>query len=289
MAVNYASRFDSKVDEAFSLASQAGLVTNNDYKFTGVKTVNVYSVPTAQMHNYTASGSDRYGTPEELSSNVQELTVTQDRSCSFTIDKLSRVQTPGVMDAGRALARQLRDVVIPEFDAHAFRKIALGAGGTSALVPDLTTNKPYSLFLNAQAYLGNHNVPLNGRIALVSYTFFNLLKQDPAFMRYGDRSQDMLIKGVMGQVDGVKIVAVPESRLPSVTAGSGSNAVTTYASFILCHPIATVAPKQLWDYKIHNDPPGLSGSRVDMRFLYDAFVLNKKRDAIFYQGPALSA
>ncbi|MBQ9346686.1 MAG: hypothetical protein IJT94_05000, partial [Oscillibacter sp.] len=285
MAVNYAARYDKAVDEKFSLESQAALATNNSYSFTGVKSVNVYSVGTATMTNYTTTGDNRYGSPQELQNNVQEMAVTQDRSCSFTIDKKSRVQTPGVMEAGKALARQLREVVIPEYDQYVFRKMALAAqtnGSKSTTDPDLTTNTPYKLFLAAQTYLGNHNVPMKGRVALVSYSFYGLLKQDPAFIRSGDQSQQMLMQGVVGMLDGVKIVAVPESRLPSATA-SGN---TTFASFILCHPSATVAPKQLWDYTVHNNPPGLSGQRVDMRFLYDAFVLDNKKDAIWYQGPA---
>ena len=158
MAVNYAARYDKAVDEKFSAESQAALVTNHNYTFTGCRTVNVYSVGTATMSNYTASGSNRYGSPQELQNTVQELTVTQDRSCSFTIDKKSRVQTPGVMDSGKALGRQLREVVIPEYDAYVFRKMALAAqanGSKDTTVPNLTTdaNKPYKLFLAAQAYL----------------------------------------------------------------------------------------------------------------------------------------
>ena len=278
MVINYAARYDKAVDEKFSQESQAALATNKNFNFTGVKTVNVYSVGTAAMHNYSLTGSDRYGAPEELQNTVQEMSVTQDRSTSFTIDKRSRVQTPGVMEAGAALSRQLLDVVIPEFDAYVFRKMAVAAqtnGSKSTTAPSKTN--AYSLFLDAQTYLGNHNVPVKGRVALCSYAYYNLLKQDSSFVKFGDQSQQMLMQGIVGMVDGVKIVAVPEGRLPSATASS----TTTYASFILCHPSAR-------DYTVHNNPPGLSGQRVDMRFLYDAFVLDNKKDAIWYQGPALS-
>ena len=134
MAVNYASKYSKKVDEAFTLESQASLVTNNDYEFTGARSVNVYSVGTAPMNDYQDSGTNRYGNPQELGTTVQELTVQRDRSCSFSIDKKSQVQTPGVLDAGRALARQLREVVIPEYDQYVFERMARGAGGTSSAV-----------------------------------------------------------------------------------------------------------------------------------------------------------
>ena len=88
--------------------------------------------------------------------------------------------------------------------------------------------------------MGNHNVPDKGRVAFCSYKFANLLKQDPAFMKYSNLSQEMVIKGVLGECDGVKIIKVPSSRLPAGCA------------FIMTHPCAATAPKQLEEYKTHD-------------------------------------
>jgi len=88
-----ASKFSNKVDEAFQRAALANLVTNNDYDFTGVKTVNVYSIPTVEMVDYTREGSNRYGTPGELGNDVQALTITKDRAWTFTIDKGNKTQS----------------------------------------------------------------------------------------------------------------------------------------------------------------------------------------------------
>ena len=93
-------------------------------------------------------------------------------------------------------------------------------------------------------------------------------------MRYGDAAQQMLIRGVIGEVDGCKIVKVPSGRLPSG------------CSFILTHPMAATAPRQLEEYKTHDNPPGISGWLVEGRVIYDCFVLGEKRSAIFYQGGA---
>ncbi|MCI6998042.1 MAG: hypothetical protein MR936_14995 [Eubacterium sp.] len=40
----------------------------------------------------------------------------------------------------------------------------------------------------------------------------------------------------------------------------------------------------LEDYKVHQDPPGISGPLVDGRICYDAFVLDNKAKAIYYQA-----
>lgn len=272
--VNLAEKFAKEVDERFYRASQAELALNRNYSFTGVQTVKVFSMPVVPMVDYSRNGVNRYGTPEDLGNAVQELTVTKDRAFSFVIDKGDDLQAGLTMNAGKALARQLREVCVPEFDAHVFKKLAVAAcakEGHSATTAATKANA-YELFLRGQEVLGNACVPDAGRVAFCSYTFANLLKQDPAFMKDGNRSQEMVEKGILGEVDGVKVVKVPSSRLP---AG---------CSFILTHPVACVAPKQLESYKVHTDPPGISGALVEGRMLYDAFVLNSKADAIFYHG-----
>ena len=93
MAQNYASKFAEKIDERFHRESQAMMaVGNHDYKFTGVKTVNVYSIPVVAMNDYTRTGANRYGTPEDLGTEVQALTITKDRSWTFVIDRGDKIK-----------------------------------------------------------------------------------------------------------------------------------------------------------------------------------------------------
>lgn len=278
--MNFAARYAKEIDERFTRASQAMLALNNNYTFTGVKTVNVYSIPTVPMTDYNragelygSSGGSRYGAVTNLQNNIQALTVTKDRSFTFAIDKGDKLQTEMVMDAGRALSRETLEVWVPEYDSYVFRKLAAEAQARGNYVATAATkSNAYELFLAGMESLGNKNVPDQGRVCFCSYGFANLLKQDPAFMRYGDKSQEMLIKGVIGEVDGCKIVKVPATRLP---AG---------AAFLLTHPIAATAPKQLEEFRIHDDPPGISGWLVEGRVIYDCFVLNEKADAIYYCG-----
>lgn len=274
--INLASKYSNKVDERFQKASQASLVTNNDYEFTGVETVNVYSIPTVAMNDYQRSGTNRYGEPGELGNNIQAMTVTKDRGWTFTIDKGNKTQSQMVMDAGKAAGRQVAEVVIPEYDAHVFKTLAIAACAKDGHYDTTTVTKSnaYEQFLAGQEVLGDAGAPDSGRVCLCSYKFANLLKQDAAFMKYGDMSQEMIKKGLLGECDGTKIVKVQRSRLPDG------------CDFIITHPIACCAPKQLDEYKIHTDAPGISGWLVEGRILYDAFVLNNKADAIYYHGSA---
>ena len=270
---NLATKYAREVDERFHRESQAMLALNNDYKFTGVQTVAVYSLPVVAMNDYQRAGTERYGKANDLGTSVQTMTVKRDRSFTFVIDKGDKIQSEMVTDAGEALSRQLREVCIPEFDTYVFKTLAAAAterGAYSGV--EATKDNAYELFLNAMEHLGNRAVPDKGRVCFCSYRFANLLKQDSAFMKYGDKSQEMLQQGVIGEVDGCKIVKVPASRLP---AG---------AAFLITHAVAATAPKQISDYKIHDNPPGISGSLVEGRMLYDCFVLKEKADAIFYHG-----
>ena len=270
---NLATKYSKQVDERFHRESQAMMALNNNYEFTGAETVKVYSIPVVAMTDYKRTGSNRYGTPSDLTRNVQTLTVKRDRAFTFIIDKGDKLQSQMVSDAGKALSRQLREVCVPEFDAYVFSALAAKATERGALCTTaLNKTNAYELFLQGQEYLGNRNVPDSGRVCFCTYKFANLLKQDSAFMKYGDKSQQMLVKGVIGEVDGTRIVKVPSSRLP---AG---------AAYLLTHPVAATAPKQLEDFKIHDNPPGISGWLVEGRLIYDCFVLNEKADAVFYCG-----
>lgn len=270
---NLASKYSKTIDERFHKESQAVLALSNDYKFTGVKTVNVYSIPIVPMTDYSRSGTSRYGTANDLSRNVQTLTVSKDRAFTFLIDRGDNLQDEMVTDAGLALARQVAEVWVPEFDSYVFQKLADAAvrNGSYAASP-VTTSNAYEMFLAGMEVLGDRNVPERGRVCFCTYNFANLLKRDAAFVRYGDAAQSMLAKGVIGEVDGCKIVKVPSGRMP---AG---------AAFLLTHATAATAPKQLEEFKIHDNPPGISGWLVEGRVIYDCFVLNEKAHAIYYHG-----
>ena len=246
--MNLAVAYAKQVDERFYKESQAMMATNNEYKFTGEKTVNIYSIPVVPMNDYTRSGSSRYGTPSDLTRNVQSCTVNRDRAFTFIIDKGDKIQSEMVSDAGKSLARQIREVCVPEYDAYVFSKLAAAATAKGNFATtEITASNAYAMFLQGEEFLGNHNVPDKGRVAFCSYRFANFLKQDPSFMKYSNMSQEMVIKGVLGECDGIKIVKVPSSRLPAGCA------------FIITHPSACTAPKQLTEYKTHDNPPGISG------------------------------
>lgn len=269
MAVNYAAKYSQQVDERFKLGALTSSLVNYAFEWLGVSTVKVYSMPTAAMGDYTTEGASRYGTPEELGNEVQEMTLAKDRAFTFTIDKKSEDDTMGTMEAGAALRRQIDEVVIPEIDTYRIAKLVAGADAGN-IVKDTAVTKAnaYEKFLAVQEILDNKKVPTGGRICICTPGYYNMLKLDEAFTKKGDMATQIAINGLVGEVDGVYFVKAPKSYFPEKV------------HFIITNPVVMPSPIKLAEYKIHDDAPGISGYLVEGRVRYDAFVLNKKKDAI---------
>lgn len=271
MAVNLAAKYSTKVDERFKVKSFTEAATNQDYEWDGVNTINVYSIPTVAMGTYARTGLNRYGTPTELQDTLVPYTITRDRSFTFTIDKGNKMDSMNVRDAGKALARQNDEVVVPEIDTYRLAAWVASAttNGGRPTAATITADNAYVSFLAAGEYLDENKVPVGGRIAFVTPRFYNLIKQDPSFIKSTEIAQNMLIKGQVGEIDGVKIVKAPSTYFPVKTP------------FVVTHPSAMVAPKKLQEYKVHDNPPGINGNLVEGRIIYDAFILDAKKKATY--------
>lgn len=281
MAINLATKFLPYVDEKFNTESKKSLLTNNDFDWTGAHTVKVYTVSTSQMNDYARNTPDgmtgsRYGTVKDLDATTEEFTLKKDRSFTFAIDKLDVDETVRNVQAASALARQTREVVIPEVDTYTYGVMCANAGHKPT-AKALTKDNIYLEIIAANNALDNAEVPETGRIIVVIPDVYVLMKQCKDITMETDIGNDMRLRGVISNLDGAMVIKVPANRLPE---GFG---------FMIAHPCATVAPTKLEDYKIHEDPPGISGSLVEGRICYDAFVLDNKAKAIYYQAQPVAA
>ncbi len=273
MAVDYAVKYSNVVDERMKVESKSDKCINKDYDFVGAKTVKVYSISTAPMGDYTKSGTSRYGTPAELDAPTQELTMRRDRSFTFTIDKMSKDETKDALNAGKALARQIREVVIPEVDTYRFGVMATNAG-TIATPAAITAANVYDAILAGTEVLDDNEAPQVGRFLVVSPAVYGAMKKSDDIVLDTEVGQEMRVRGVVAIYDGMEVIKVPSSRLPA------------NAGLIIGHPMATPSPIKLAEYKVHEDAPGISGSLVEGRVYYDAFVLDNKKKALYYHAIA---
>ena len=276
MAINLVTKFQPYVDEIFKKESKKALVTNQDFDWTGAHTVKVYKISTGSMNDYDRAGTgsgvtgSRFGAVESLDATTEEFTLKKDRSFTFAIDKLDSDETAQQLAASTALARQQREVVIPEIDSYVYGVMAAGAGTKPKSVA-LTPENIYDEITKGTNSLDNAEVPDENRVIIVSPDVYRLMKKSKDIVMETDIDTNLRKQGVVSNLDGAAVIKVPASRLPK------------NCGFILCHPSATVAPTKLEDYRVHQDPPGISGSLVEGRVCYDAFVLDNKKMAIYYQ------
>ena len=276
MAINLVTKYQPYVDEIFTKESKKSLLTNQDYDWTGAHTIKVYKITTSEMQDYKRNPvagftGSRYGEIKDLDATTEEMTLKKDRSFTFVIDKLDNEETAGQLAAASALARHQRQVVIPEVDTYTYGVMATGAGTKPAAVT-LTDENIYTEILKAGTALDNADVPEDNRQLVVTPDVYQLMKRCKDIVMETNIGNDLRIRGVIANLDGANVIKVPAARLPK------------NFGFMLAHPVATVAPTKLEDYKIHQDPPGISGSLVEGRICYDAFVLENKAKAIYYQA-----
>lgn len=270
MAVNYAEKFSSIIDEELSKESLTDGAVNKDYDFDGVNKVNVYSVATVPLNDYNMNAeSNRYGTPVELGNDVQSLELTQDKSFTFSIDRRNATDTMMAMSAAKALAREIKEVVTPTIDKYRISKWITNAPVNQVIEEVITNDNAYSSFLEASMVLFDAKVPTSGRIAFVTPAYYKNIKLDKNFVSSGDKGQELAITGAVGMIDKTSIIVAPTDYFES-----GVN-------YLITHPMAMTAPIKLADYKQHENPQGINGWLVEGRIYYDAFVLKMKKNAIY--------
>lgn len=277
MSIDLTTKFTPHVDEMFTAESKKSVLTNKDFTWDGAHSIKVYKVNTVDMNDYDRNGNNnsfsRYGEAKDLSATTEEMTLKRDRSFTFVIDRLDADETQQAVSAASALARQMREVVIPEVDQYTYGVMCEKAGHKPEATT-ITAENIYSMILEGNKALDDDMVPETGRNIVVTPDVYVAMKKSPDITMETDIGNDLRLKGVIGMLDGCNIIKVPAARLPEDFG------------FMICHPMATVAPTKLESYKTHIDPPGINGSLVEGRICYDAFVLDNKATAIYYQEKA---
>lgn len=280
MARELVTKYLPYVDELFTQESKKSLLTNNDFSFDGAKTVKLYKISTAEMNDYGRNGAangnwSRYGAVKDLDATTETATLMRDRSFTFVIDALDQNQTGGTLAGASALARQLREVVIPEVDTYVYEKMCAGAGHKPEATK-LTKDNIYDEIIKASAALDDDLVPETGRVLTVTPAVYLLMKKSKDIVMETEVGADMRIKGVIGNIDGAMTIKIAASRLPDDFG------------FMLSHKSACCAPTQLEDYNTHENPPGINGTLVEGRIVYDAYVFENKKNGIYYQTVPIS-
>lgn len=275
MAINLATKYETKTSELLKARKKSEGFTNNDYSWDGVNAIIVTTLTDPTIGNYNANGgASRYGDPSEVEDTNQTFTLSRDRSWTKTIDKKNQQDALMIRKPGKYLAQATKNKLVPELDTYIFQTIATAGAAASVansalldrddIVTDAATSSSnaYTNFLTINADVTNNEAPTEGRVAAMTATYYNYLKQG-GFVLDSDSAYRDRKTGNLGSVDGVDVVIVPSNRMPS-TSGA--------IDLLISHPMACTAPEKLVDYTLHDNPPGISGYLLEYRHRYDAFV-----------------
>lgn len=274
MAQNYASATLGIIDERLHLATKTADIVNKGgvrLDFNGKNSVTIYTVNVVSEVNYVRSGSNRFGTLNELGTGTQTFTLSQDKSFTFSIDRGNLEDSMMVQEANKAVKRQVAEVSVPNTDiytlatAHAVA-LAASQGATAAV----TSSNAYNKFLAQNDAMTEAKVPESGRHCFMSPATYSLLKQDTTFMRSVDKTQASLASGVIGEVDGVMLHKVPSTYLP------------TNEVFLFIWDQVLIRPMKFNSTRILTDVQGIDGAVAEGRRYYDVFAPTNKAVGIRY-------
>ena len=273
MAINYATKYHSKVAERFKKAPLTAAAAGNEYSFVGAKTIVVSSVDVVELTNFNrTAASNRFGAVANLGDTKQEMQMTQDKSFAFAIDAGDMSDQAIEKSAGKALRRELDEVVMPTLDKYRLNAWATGAGTVhkTGSTTALTKNTILPAIIATGGEMSNALVPETERTLYVPIRNYQLLVQADAVVQLsgGTMAKDAVANGVVGTIDRNKVVPVPDGWFP---AG---------VEFIIKYKGATVDPVKLQNYHIRKDAQGFDGPVVEGRIYFDSFVLDAKKAGV---------
>lgn len=273
MAVNYATKYESKVAERFHKRSVTDSACGHGYSFTGAKTIRVSSVDTVEETQYDRTkSSNRFGDPKNLGDTLQEMTCTQEPAFTFTIDALDGSDQAIEKSAGRALRRQLDERTIPGVDKYRLKKWVEMANIQHKLSAAPTKSTIVEAIIDVNAMMTDALVPESNRTIFIPTEMYKLLKQNPDFISVESLGKKALARGEVGEVDGCIVKKIPAGYLPKGVY------------FLIKYKDSSVDPMKLQKYRVLKEVQGFSGPVVEGVTYHDAFVLGAKGDGVAVCG-----
>ncbi len=269
MAINLASKYEDKILQEFTHASFMKNNVSNEYDFTGVKSLTIYTPVTVDLNDYDRTKTaNRFGTPTEMEDTVQEMTMSQDKGFAITIDRGNNSDQMLIKESGKMLGLQVNEKVVPHMDKYAFKQFAVNAGTVKGITKP-TKATIVSALMDAETALTNALVPAENRYLYIGASMYNLLRQSSEFLAVDTLANKALSKGVVGQIADMTVVKVPDSYLPDD------------CYFIVMYKKSGIMPVKIKTQRILKEVAGLDGALLEGRYYFDAFVLGTRAAGIY--------
>lgn len=275
MAINLAEKYSPLVDERFKHESFTEIAAGTEYDWDGVNAIKIWSVDRVSLNDYDKTASaNRFGTPTELGDTIQTLPLTVDKSFSFTIDKGNAQDQFNIKQANTRIKAVWDEEMTPFVDMLRLTEWANGAG--LADYGQTAPNKSNILekIMLGNAKMSNQLVPRAKRTLFIGETLYVAAKLSDQITHSDSMATKAYGQGVVGTLDGIPVVPVPDSYLPEGV------------QFMLKYKQASADPTKLKTLRVHKDPPGIDGDLCEGRLRCGAFVRAAKKNGIYVYSTA---
>lgn len=276
MAINLIAEYADKLAERFTLTSKTDNYCGKDFDFVGIKSLEVLTATTYAPGQYTRSGNSRFGSIQEIEDTKQTFTMDIDMSNSLSIDAGNAGEQYNVKSANKMLKAQWDEQYTPYIDKTRLAKWAAGNGlseghevMTNATPTALTDKNIVGAIFEASAAMSDEKVPETNRVMFIGAREYNKFKLADVVIGGNQLNKEAVAQGYKGTVDGIDVVTVPSRYMPE---GVG---------FIMKHKSATVDPVKRKVMRVHKNPMGVDGDVLELRVIFDSFVLDAKCKGVY--------
>lgn len=203
-SIELAQKYLPILDEVYKKASLTSVLDATAVDFTGANEVKIFSTSIDGLADYDRNAGYADGS---VTGEWETFTLDQNRGRRFLIDALDDEET--LNQAFGTLAGEfIRTRVVPELDAYRFAQYASKAG--KVVEADLADDTNVaSLIDDAEAYLGDAEVPEEGRFLFVSEKAYKLLKNNITRSTSYDEAG---IAKTIETYDNMPVIRVPQGR-----------------------------------------------------------------------------
>lgn len=280
MAVNLHIKYEPTLSKRFSLESKTDAFAGKKFSFDGMQSIVVSTADKVTINDYSrTASSNRFGTPAELGDTKQTLTMGQDKSFVFVVDAGNASDQQYIKKVNDIIMGAWDEQCVPLVDQYRFTKWANGAGLGALNGTALTSSTVLTAIMTASAAMSNKFVPKKNRVLFIGETVYISAKLASTVLYNDKLTEEAITRGVVGYLDGMEVIPVPDSYLP------------TGVNFLIKYKDATVDPMKLKHLSVYKDPQDIDGELGRCRFYHDSFVLDNYVNGIYVhaQSGALAA
>lgn len=275
MAINLATKFETKLDERFKQGSLTDKWVGTGYTFDGVNAIKIWTLDEATINDYNlnpAAGISRFGAIKEVGDQINTYQLTKKKSFNQSFDETNVQDQMFVKKASAYLKQVWDEQFVPMIDADRLGAWANGAGLGEQNGTALTKSTVVEAILKGHAALNNKRVPHANRVTFVTESVAIACKLASELQYNEGATTKNIINGQITTIGGYPVVAVPDDLMP---AG---------VEFIIKYKGASVDPMKLKMLRVITESENVAGSLMQGLVRFDSFVLAQKANGIYVRG-----